>query len=531
MLRKIRILLQTLVGILLPAFVFAQTNDTVTPLVAVDGRLVFLKTMQIIFAIGILATGGYAGFLVYAFKKNRDNLLVSARTKKRLIITSIIGASLLVCFIFFSLLYWVIDRSDDKGGVMVKGKQEEMRAFGSFESGFGEYDKILSRYPEQDQRNVPRNVVILISLTEPISTEGVMGAGGSLRTDRIQITRTTEIENADSRESGRIEVLDGNTTLKITPSRLLGDAGKKVMYQVTLSSEIQKPGGASLFGSGRDMAWQFEVSGFMDTSPVFLESLLPSASEKPSAAVLPPNALLQFNFSEPLDPESVQSSSIQILSQGDEKPLAGSLSLSNNFKTVTFTPSEVCGKNACGESMHCFPRESAYKIVIKSATLQKSMTTQDSNKAQYPYTGIVDSAGNSFDGGGLLGGKRNAKAEGTPDDDYSAAFSVGKELELSQPMILYINPGRDMPRIPVRRPIDISFSKLMDAQSVHSGSINLFPAIEHSFSIAHNQTARKTTVTVQHSPFKENTVYRPEVNSSLRDLYQNCLSQCIGPLK
>ena len=77
--------------------------------------------------------------------------------------------------------------------------------------------------------------------------------------------------------------------------------------------------------------------------------------------------------------------------------------------------------------------------------------------------------------------------------------------------------------------IEARFSKMMDVTSIHTGTIQLTPTLNYSLNSRHDFQSRTTKVIIDHDLFLKDTVYSPSISSDIRDAFQNCFSQCLGP--
>ncbi|MEK7619363.1 MAG: Ig-like domain-containing protein [Patescibacteria group bacterium] len=526
------LVLQTLGGLLLPAFVFAATIEStgIVRLIGVqfqDGRLIGIRLFQIFWLLALLAGGAFAVWSFLQIRKNEDDLFELRKAKRNLIIGSAAAGVSLVMIIVLGLVYWGINRSILKSLEPKSQTIEQIQQQAEVLADFGDVEKIESTYPAPNQRNVARNTSILIKFIDPIDPSSLDGGGGQLKKESVKITPAG---TPGQPTEGKVAFAENNRTAKITPVSPLGEPNKRLMYQVSITAAVLSAGGAPLFSENRSYSWQFEVSGFTDDSPPFVESIVPLPNAKGRTEKIAPNALIQITFSEPIDPTTVKNSVIDVRNTGTASPIPGTASIGNNFRTVIFTPSEQCGSNACSEPMFCLPKAASLSVKLRAAKISSDKSIGP-NKAVFPYDGIVDAAGNSLDGGGENGVAHNSKSEGSPADDYRAGFATTDALDLTPPAIYSINPGRDMTRIAKNAPLEIVFTKFMDLASLHTGSIRLQPAQNYSVVSSHDFAALRSRSVVQHDDFKENATYSPEVLSEVRDASQNCFSQCIGPTR
>lgn len=520
-----------LAGVFLPAFVFAAPIESSGFVRAIgvafqDGRLIGIRAFQLFWLVTFFIAGGLVIWSFLRFRNSEDDLFEHAKSKKILLISSIAAAFSLVMVLVLGLVYWGIERSLTRE--MPKSTESEQTVQKQTPlADFGEVEKIETTYPSPNQKNVPRNTAILVTFKDPIDPKSISADAKTLLKDSVKILPSGSSAAA---LDAKVEFSNSDHTVKIVPTTLLGELNKRVFVSVKLTKSVLSASGAPLFSDGREYSWQFEVSGFIDDTPPFVESVVPLPLKKGSSEKIPPNSLIQITFSEPIDPTTVSPRSLEVRGSAGTAVIPGTVSLGNNFRTLTFTAAESCGTNACSETVFCLPKSSGIAIRLHAAKLSTDKSSGP-NKGAFPYDGIVDTAGNSLDGGGEQGISRNAKSAGSPADDYLASFATGDTLDLTQPAIYSINPGRDMTRISKTAGVEIVFTKFMDLQSLHTGSIRIQPPMNYTVVSTHDFNALRSKAVLQHDEFKENTTYSPEVLSEVRDASQNCFSQCIGPTK
>lgn len=491
-----------------------------------DMRLVVIRVLQIVWLF--VATGAL-GFLVYGYMLLRgadpDDLYESPRAKRMMLYSGIAAGASIIILIILTIAFIVIERGY-KTAPQRSGGEE---FFGGLGGRIALAEKnIRDHYPGRDERNVPRDTTIFITFSEKIKKESVFDTTNAVRRDSILIRRTSPTQTGDFGVVAATGVLDAfGNTLKIIPSKPLGEPDQKIFYTVALTSSILKFNNEPLFTAGQGgYSWQFEVSGLIDTTPPTVESYLPIANSQN-----PINTLIQATFSEPIDPFTVTPDNLVVLSgaQGEQKPIVGVWSVGNGYRTVTFASNAVCGTNQCGSAVFCLPAGISVSARLKAASLLAQNSRDNPNKASFPYSGIVDTAGNSLDGGGLNGASRNGRSEGQERDDFVWNFAVGSEKDTTQPTILSISPGRDAQGVSLTAPVTAIFSKFMDISSLNASSIGFTKELALSVSSAHVFSEKQTRAQIIHEPFKADEIYTPNVKSGVADITQNCYNPCAGP--
>jgi len=302
----------------------------------------------------------------------------------------------------------------------------------------------------------------------------------------------------------------------------------------------------------------------------------------------PKNTIIQINFNEAINPMTVSGSSasvsdyIKVLNLADNSTVSGEFVVSNQYKTVEFIPSNECGVNGCGDKVYCLPPNSQLRVELKAATLAAVCATEadcvtktpynncsggicaDGNGAKYPEgqvdSGIMDLAKNSLDG------NRDNKADGpvaffdenlnnlTAGDSYRWSFWISDRLDLESPLILKTEASQGDENVDLIKGVSVMFNKLMMASTLNSGSItvdNGEKKINHKLinlwsrskepigywiekenkdtSSPLDNEPDQTTAFISHSQFLSSTVYRAQVGSGVKDIYQNCFKPCRGP--
>ncbi len=216
--------------------------------------------------------------------------------------------------------------------------------------------------------------------------------------------------------------------------------------------------------------------------------------------------------------------------EGSSLPASGTLTVANGYRTVTFTSRVSCDTNQCGQTVYCFDQNTSFTGRMKAASLKNSAAPRDNpNKAAFPYDGIVDTSGNSLDGGGQNGQGRNGKSDGKEADDFLWNFSTATEKNTTPPTITAIQPGRDASGVSLTAPVTALFSTFMDIASLNNATLGFSKPMNVRVGSQHVFSERRTRAQIHHEPFEANTTYTPAVNSGVRDIFQNCYNPCSGP--
>ena len=361
---------------------------------------------------------------------------------------------------------------------------------------------------------------------------------------------------------------DANVTAQVTgnkvklTARLPGLAGNTLDLSVSSPAMVADP-----FDGGSDQKTVMTVKGAPDQ---------------------PKNATIQINFNEAVDPtvlagpsESVKDV-IRVVDSVTNTHVDGQFSVSNQYRTVEFTPSLQCATNGCGEPVYCLPANVQLRVELVAASLAAVCTTANDCAARTPYnecrsglcvqavdgakypagkpgSGITDMAFNSLDGNGdgLADGPVNYFNFNKPDpkqgDNFAWSFWISDVLDITPPTIIRIEPLNGAKNASLDKPVTIEFSKLMMSSALTSGSrtvtvdgkdvvhqlINLRSLDKNAVGYWLEKSGLDTDTPpdgrpnhsialIQHPPLAESIVFRAQAGSGVKDIYQNCFKPCAG---
>jgi hypothetical protein len=251
-----------------------------------------------------------------------------------------------------------------------------------------------------------------------------------------------------------------------------------------------------------------------------------------------------MNFNEPINPISATTNNVEI--GVEDKKIDGEIAVSNGFKTLEFFPSALCKdpsgkelKNSCGLVPKCLEAYSDIDVGVIAANLKENVLglpnelvlpddpklkeEQNNNLAIFPYSGIVDAAGNSLDG------NNSGTSQGPPTDNYIFSFKTNdiKDLDLTPPHLLRLSPTSKK-SVNRKTEVDADFSEMIRASTINTDSFTINPVPLAGYTVESQNIGGKTRVLLKTSSpwFNPKTRYFPNINSQAQDLEQNCFVPC-----
>ena len=502
-----------------------------------DIRVTIAKIIRIVIGfLGIVAVGliMYAGWIWMTSEGSEEKI----EQAKKILTNAVIG--LIIILSAFAIVSFIVNSLTGAiSGSQPAGSSSGVSSGGLAALGSG---VINSHYPERNQTGVPRNTKIIITFKEAMDPATLI-SGQSINQQNIKIYQTESgAADAVTFPVGATKTED-NKTFVFSPSQYLGSPSEKIWYSVALSKNVKKASGASAFaGAVAELAydWMFEVGTYVDNTPPKIDSVVPAPASTEAR-----NVVVQINFSEALDPTAAAGATrngfanIKVMDDAAASLIAGNFYISNQYRTVEFLTDSECGINSCGQTVYCLPANKRIKVLAAAANL----LVPGAPLAAYPANGLVDLAGNSLDGNGngtaegpqaqsgLVPYNANNQTHGGEGDDYYWLFNTNNTIDITPPVVDQVNPvvggsGVDLSVIP-----QATFSKLLMSSSLNSSSINFKSGgAGYNYWITKNDdfSAKKTTANINHDQFAENQEYSVRLNSSIKDIYQNCYTPCSG---
>ncbi len=527
----------------------SQTSLGNSDLTSVIGNIikVFLGLLGIIFLIIFI----YSGFL-WMTAGGDDKQVARA---KKMLINAVVGLVIILfaygitAFIINALLDATGADNDDGGNGSVT-----IPAFsGSLGAG-----AVQDHYPWRDQTDVARNTNINVTFRNQMLIESLIEGyddsgtpldvsddiqATAIKTDNIKIYASA---NGESEALTNVDVYftDDLRTFVFNPVEYLGSATEDVSYTVFLENDLEDVNGQKIFTGSYSggYEWSFITGVNLDLDPPAIVSVTPVAG-----GAYAKNITVQVTFDEPMDPTTV--SGIRLSDSGFTNlqvlgvtlvPTAGTYTISNGYKSVTFQSDVNCGTNSCGETIYCLPGGQAINTTVKAATVGATPPQAQA----FPYDGVVDMAANSLDG----------NDDGVAGDNYTWEFTTTDEIYLLGSSIEAISPDIAAENVALDQDVTMIFSDILLSSSVTSDNITLTNT-EVTSGESHEQWYRfdvnsltldglevtddtmlpvKSFVTIPHGVLLESIdgktyVYGINVSQGVRNQYQNCYLPAQGP--
>lgn len=565
---------------------------------ATDIRIIIANVIKV--ALGLLGTVMvilllYAGFIWMTAGGNEEKIGEAKKILTNAVIGLIIILSAYGIVLFVMKLLGVGTGAPGGPGVNAPLTQNF--------KGSGALGKIIKdHYPARNQTKVPRNTKIIITFRLPIKPNSlVLDTNGSkvfgdcvnigqnmswdLDCDKLILDNDhVNIEQVDI-ATGKLTPIDKVTgaatlaqyqtdknnkqvvyTVVFKPIDYLGNSAAETTYLIHVGNKIllddeanKNPGIFDKYPVGSTYyEWQFTVSTELDTTPPYVLSVFPDNNTTEAK-----NSVIQIDFNEAMDPTGVQGqfkagdkyyfvegNNIFLKSDHSTIPL-GDFNLTNGYRTLEFTPSIVCGKNACGDTVYCLPvcdqegakcKQDKYSMIAKAG-----VTLNNSSFEAIPFSGLMDIAGNAMDANkdGKID-RVDDKAPVFPDwakfDNYFWNFNISDELDVLAPYLNQITPGLDAEYIKANNEWSMLFSKRMRVDPMYDipGDLTENPTPAERGDkiplcgvprVSFNLLDKTTLTNINHCPFLDGLrqYYYPIVTSKIQDVHFNCFYPGKGP--
>lgn len=477
---------------------------------------------------------------------------------KGILINAVVG--LLITMSAYAISVFVINLLSDATGGSGSGSASGSVSVESLSNSLGS-GVIRDHYPARGAADVSRNTRMFVTFRDAMDISSFITGYDTNGTpeDVSDDTTATAIDSenvkiyvrADGDSTALTDVAvyftEDLKTFVFDPTDYLGSATEDVTYAVYLNDGIKNVDGDSPIDSGGYL-WYFTTGTTVDITPPTVQYVIPTDGTTKDR-----NIVVQAIFSEAIDPTSSTGtrlsdsgfSNIQIVGTSSTAPVAGEYVVSNSYQTITFTSTDACGTNSCGETIYCLPGGESITTTIVSAT---PTSTTDPTASIFPYDGIVDTSGNSLDGNG-------DGSVGT-DDDYAWGFATTNDINLDAPAIESITPNISEENVDLDQSIQITFDSIIDSSSATSSNIAVANKemtsgesheLWYTFStdslttdgevvLVDSQVPVKTLVTIAHGTFLASDpavplsyMYSITADEGVRNEYQNCFVPGEGP--
>ncbi len=257
-----------------------------------DVRIIAVEILRYLLGfLGIVAVAVimYAGWL-WMISEGDPNKVARA---KKILLNGVIG--LIIMLSSFAIVSFIVNKiGGGLGGGPGTGHGPR------FIPGTGALGacSIESVYPEPEQKNVPRNTIIIITFKERVATSSICqdGGDGICNNDPVAIDGTLgrirlfyAADQSTCLGGGpcpsevlplRISSTD-NRTFVISPPSVLGSPSENIKYMVYVSNSITNEAGEGIFTNCATdyFSWEFTVSNQLDLTPPQVESTIPAPDD------------------------------------------------------------------------------------------------------------------------------------------------------------------------------------------------------------------------------------------------------------
>lgn len=548
-----------------------------------DIRLIIARVIRValtLLGLVMVALVLYGGYLWMTAGGNEEQIA----TAKQVLKNAAIGLAIILsayAIVVFVIRLLGIGQGPPRGPGVGVPRTENFQGSGALGN------LIKDHYPERNQTDVPRNTKIIITFRASIKPDSVAndtnknGVFGdcvnigpnmqwerdcdSLRLDANHIS----VVRADTGEPIRGANLIASeqngevTTVVIRPFDVLGSSANPVPYLVHIGPDVLRDdstnGYPSIFANqnigNNYYEWQFTCSTALDISAPFVQNVFPGVN-----ATEAKNTVIQIDFSEAMDPSGLQGSfadtggyftltgnTIFLKSGNSTRPL-GNFELTNGYRTLEFTSTIECGRNACGGKIFCLPvcdrpgancTQDTDDVLVRAARTFSATTFE-----AIPFSGAMDLSGNALDG------NRDNQVQNAsttvrvfPDqqvpDNYFWKFTLRDELDITAPYIRQVAPGLDAEFVSPRDVWEATFSKRMRLDPMYTIGLEEKPTpAERGDNIPLCKVPRvwfnvdgTTRTRLEHCPFLDGRrqYYYPVLTSAIEDAHFNCLYPGKGP--
>jgi YD repeat-containing protein len=255
--------------------------------------------------------------------------------------------------------------------------------------------QVLGMSPSSGATAVPVNSLIVLQFSKPL--------------DVLSVSNGLQVESGGQSVAGAMALSNSNQQVTFTP---LGGLTANTTYSVVTTSQITDVGGLALANPG---SFALTTGSVADTTTPSVTSVSPRNGQ----IGVPLNAIVQLQFSKPVDLWTVTAATVRV-TNANGIPVPGTVAASPDGRTATFTPSGQLS----------------------------SFTTY----YVQPTYGITD-----IEGQGLSG--------------FESYFTTGVATDSSAPSVLMVSPANGSSSVPANVRVDLAMSAPLSAASVGAGAV------------------------------------------------------------
>jgi ATP-dependent Clp protease adapter protein ClpS len=261
---------------------------------------------------------------------------------------------------------------------------------------------VLGTSPDNGAGNVAVTAVVTATFSEQMDAATISGS-----------TVTLKVSANGAAVAGTVTYNAGTNTATFTPSSALAYS---TGYTLTVSTGAKDLAGNSLATA---FTSSFTTTTAPDTTPPTVTSTVP-ANDATNIAI---TSVVTVTFSEPMDPSSINGSTITLKVTSSGAPVSGSVTYNGANNTATFTPSASLSYST------------GYTLTVS--------------------TGVKDAAGNAL------------------ATTFTSGFSTVAAPDTTPPTVVSTVPPNGATGVPVNSAMTVTFSEPMNAGTVNTNTVTL----------------------------------------------------------
>lgn len=451
------------------------------------------------------------------------------KTKKAIAIMRDAAIGLAIIFSAYAITSYIFSKligDGGSGGLGISGGGLSASSYSLSGGAFGSV--IQNQFPLPEQKDVPRNTMILVTFKIPINPDSVIDKSNRTLCPAAAGDNCGQIKNtfkvfkcADTAKpadcgkaamtdapdnklvSGYAMVSEDSRTVIFNPygdskDEHLGSGTENFDYIVHLTAGITRsdlPAQAGAAGQSvfttlyPDYKWRFATGTVLDLIPPTVTSVIPvngagdanstvrdSSVDRSGKVYL--NQIVVANFSEPVIPPLTQTqncnagdsdNAAQIINEGKVRDDCTTFHVPGMWKVGinNYKTIQFMTNSKCSGIDVNSCGEPVYCLPAASKISGKILAAEVQAGVSLVGTGITDLAGNSLDGNG------DGKMDGQDRDNVNWSFNTGNALDLTPPALTAIDPMNASGSLAVDTIISATFNKDMDANSIDN-EVNVY---------------------------------------------------------